>query len=209
MLPPGVVYEREPVEKCVTKHPNKDIAITSIDGRTITRSLHFHHFPFMYGPNPNRTKPRVWETMSTDHYIAYVSPLTGKIPETRATKIHAPRATSTSASPAPVGDARTAETADEILKIFGENEARKGSATAELESVKRELAEVKTRLEEEMDSAARKIAGIVTSAENQKRNSMQGFNNFMVESYHVREKLEEELAKSRGELEKRKFVLMP
>jgi hypothetical protein len=78
--------------------------------------------------------------MFTDHYIAYVSPLTGKFPETRATKIHAPRATSTSASPAPIGDADAAKTADEILEIFGENEARKGSATAELESAKKELA---------------------------------------------------------------------
>jgi hypothetical protein len=122
-LPPGVAYERELVDKCVFMQPNRKIAVTSIDGRTINRSLYFDHFPFIYGPN--RAKARVWEYMSTDHYIAYVSPLNGKTPETRARKIHTLQATSAFASPDPAGNFGAAETANEILKIFGENEAQK------------------------------------------------------------------------------------
>ncbi|KAF2830457.1 hypothetical protein CC86DRAFT_378750 [Ophiobolus disseminans] len=48
LLLPYVAYDREAVGLCVLQHPDEEIQVQRADGVLVTRSMYFHHFPFVY-----------------------------------------------------------------------------------------------------------------------------------------------------------------
>jgi len=86
LLPPYVAYERGLVNKCVAHFPDQEIKIMRADGPEF-RGLYFHHFPFVFN---FKGQARNFEYMHADHYIKWVSGITGTVPTTRTRGKDAP-----------------------------------------------------------------------------------------------------------------------
>ncbi|KAH5332554.1 hypothetical protein HBI12_052740 [Parastagonospora nodorum] len=81
LLPLYVAYERGLVDKCVAHFADKLVNVMQADGQTTTnRGLYFYLFPFVYN---SQGQARKFEYMHADHYITWVSDLTGTVPITR------------------------------------------------------------------------------------------------------------------------------
>jgi hypothetical protein len=135
-LPPYVAYERDLVDKCVAHFAERPVKFTHTDGQTtIIESLYYYLFPFVYN---SQGQAHEFEYMHADHYITWVSDMTGTGPSTRTNGKDVPPSASTSAFA-------------EVLEML--KETRSKSDDKDAETGKQELAKLRKALAKEKQRA--------------------------------------------------------
>jgi myosin heavy subunit len=140
LLPLGVAYERDAVQLCVSRNPDKIVEVKRTDDTIDLMNLHFQNFPFIYNRFGQR---RSFEYMPADQYVWWVFGMTGSMPQTRTRS-------RVSAFTFPSEEAPNS-TFNEIIGMLREQQS--DSATEQLEVIQQELIVTKKELAEEMTRA--------------------------------------------------------